>query len=899
MSKTRNNKRRRKGTPSNTARKRAGGPQDKSSLDRLLTAHRNDPGDIGAILDLAEFYETHDSQDELLKMLRPLEDNFTFDRPGDRLRFDRLMAFTFIRSKRYLEAERVVKHGLEGFPDSIDLYYCLAYLKTSMREYGEAIAASEKYLALFSTHDVEGSVPCQTATSSHRSQLLNFVATSYKELGDPDRAVVYFEEAITSDPANHLPYLNLASLLAQQQKIEKAEQVVKLGLDNCRQVHELRMVLEGYQKKTTVSACMIVKNEEDMLEECLLSIRDWVDEIVLVDTGSTDRTIEIAESYGARIFHQKWEGDFSKARNYSLEHASSDWIFIIDADERVVAEDVPQIIRFLNEGKHAFISVNVINIYGESEEMTTFLPSERFFKRELNLRYKGIVHNQLDVPPGLSAVRTPIRIKHYGYGLSPDKMLQKLARSRELLEKQLEQDPDNAFAHFNLAQLLRAGEKGFPEENASEIIRHAGRGVELTDPDKSNERHIHLMCIDQLAWTYFHTGQFDKAEQFSRQALEYKADYLDSLLLLGHISMRRYDFRQAIKRYETYLEVQASYDPGQELSNIILFHVDSRATAYYSLAVAWQGLGDTGRARENYEHVLKLNPTYLDANTRLGRLHIEENRIDEAEICFQRQLTHGETSLDAALGMAAIRDNREDHSSAEEYYLKALDLAPDDPVAVLKLARFYERIDRQSEATEHLERVVGRGLMDLGVEKELAALYFGLGEFEKAAETYGRLVTRNLGDAEILNDLGNCHFKQSKYEQAEKYYQKALECTPSLDLAYRNLGLTRIRLDQPKGAIWALERFLDVNPTESALLHLVAELYAETGDFESAIPYYEKYLTSHPDDPQGLFGISECYLHMGHTDSAILGYRRAVQIDPSFEAAQNRLNSLTETVGRS
>ena len=84
---------------------------------------------------------------------------------------------------------------------------------------------------------------------------------------------------------------------------------------------------------------MIVKNEEDCLGRCLKSVCDHVDEIIIVDTGSTDGTVEIAKSYGARIYHHPWENDFSKHRNQSLSYATGDWIFILDADEELFPED--------------------------------------------------------------------------------------------------------------------------------------------------------------------------------------------------------------------------------------------------------------------------------------------------------------------------------------------------------------------------------------------------------------------------------------------------------------------------------------------------------------------------------------------------------------------------------
>jgi cellulose synthase/poly-beta-1,6-N-acetylglucosamine synthase-like glycosyltransferase len=81
-------------------------------------------------------------------------------------------------------------------------------------------------------------------------------------------------------------------------------------------------------KKPTISLCMMVKNEEKFLPQCLDSVRNYVDEIIIVDTGSTDRTVEIAEKYTDKIYFHPWEEDFSKHRNQSISYATGDWIFI-------------------------------------------------------------------------------------------------------------------------------------------------------------------------------------------------------------------------------------------------------------------------------------------------------------------------------------------------------------------------------------------------------------------------------------------------------------------------------------------------------------------------------------------------------------------------------------------
>src|SRR5436190_22371274 len=104
---------------------------------------------------------------------------------------------------------------------------------------------------------------------------------------------------------------------------------------------DLKKLLKTVEKRKTpklnpgqkLSLCMIVKNESKHLANCLESVDGVVDEIIIVDTGSTDNTIEIAEKYGAKVFHYKWHDDFGAARNEALKYASGDWVLVLDADE--------------------------------------------------------------------------------------------------------------------------------------------------------------------------------------------------------------------------------------------------------------------------------------------------------------------------------------------------------------------------------------------------------------------------------------------------------------------------------------------------------------------------------------------------------------------------------------
>ena len=119
---------------------------------------------------------------------------------------------------------------------------------------------------------------------------------------------------------------------------------------------------------------------------------------------------------------------------------------------------------------------------------------------------------------------------------------------------------------------------------------------------------------------------------------------------------------------------------------------------------------------------------------------------------------------------------------------------------------------------------------------------------------------------------------------------------PSTPLAYRNLGVTLVRLGQPQAAISPLERYLEVNPEEPTIRQLLADQCRLGGDLESAIAQYENLLVSQPENAAALLGLSESYFLMGHRDAALLGFRRLLEIDPHCQSALDRVGQLTESV---
>ncbi|MDD2889882.1 MAG: glycosyltransferase family 2 protein, partial [bacterium] len=149
-------------------------------------------------------------------------------------------------------------------------------------------------------------------------------------------------------------------------------------------------------KKQSISLCMIVKDEEKNLPRCLDSFKDLVDEIIVVDTGSTDKTVEIAKSYGAKVYYFKWCDDFSAARNESLKYVTKEWILIIDADEYIDEENRKKIGTLLQNPEYDAYAISTRNFfipYSPAFDVNILI---RLFKNIPGICYSGVIHNDLE-----------------------------------------------------------------------------------------------------------------------------------------------------------------------------------------------------------------------------------------------------------------------------------------------------------------------------------------------------------------------------------------------------------------------------------------------------------------------------------------------------------------------
>lgn len=298
----------------------------------------------------------------------------------------------------------------------------------------------------------------------------------------------------------------------------------------------------------TLSLCMIVKNEQNNLPRCLESVKDIVDEMIIVDTGSADATIEIAESYKAKVYSFPWNGSFSDARNHGLKQAACDWFLIMDADEEMDKAS-HAIIRELIEKS----SDDIDAYYGESINYLGEIPGEdsilnmnlRLVRNRRGYFFSQAVHEQLwsniyAVNPSAKILEAGIKVYHYGY-LTDNLVFQnKRARNMELLEKQLEDNPDNGFTNFNMGNEYSA-----LGDNLQAVIYYE-RAYKNFNPNEGFSSKLllrMLICYQSL-------GRDEDFLRISKEALLCYPEFTDIEFLKGilYTSLSRYTL--AIKSFK-------------------------------------------------------------------------------------------------------------------------------------------------------------------------------------------------------------------------------------------------------------------------------------------------------------------------------------------------------------
>jgi tetratricopeptide (TPR) repeat protein len=435
-----------------------------------------------------------------------------------------------------------------------------------------------------------------------------------------------------------------------------------------------------------VSLCMIVKDEEENLPACLGSVADLVDEVIVVDTGSTDRTVAVAEQMGARVLHFPWVDNFAAARNESLRHATGEWIFWMDADDRLDEANrvkLRTLIAGLTDENAAFV-MKCLCLPDPVTKTSTEVDHLRLFRNHPDLRWQFRVHEQI-----LPAVRqrqadlrwSDVVIHHTGY---QDAALRahKLERDLRLLQLEDAENPNNPFVFFNLGSIYQE------QKRPTEALPLFRRSLELSDPSDSIVRKLYSL----IAQSHNQLGQAAEALTACRAGKAHFPDDIELLFQEGIALRNLGDLPGAKASWERALTTP----PGAHFASM---NVGLRGyLTRHNLATVNHDLGLHAEAEAQWRAILAERPDYEAAWLGLGEIYLSQQSWAELETVARNLETLPNGSLLALLLRGRSKLARKEFEDARNTFTEAASRYPGEvrPRQLLSHTYLQEGRDRQA-----------------------------------------------------------------------------------------------------------------------------------------------------------------------------------------------------------
>lgn len=379
---------------------------------------------------------------------------------------------------------------------------------------------------------------------------------------------------------------------------------------------------EGKEKpmKKTISQCMIVKNEEANIRSALSWGKEIVCEQIVVDTGSSDRTVEIAQEMGAKVFYFPWINDFAAAKNYAIEQAKGDWIAFLDADESFAPEEVskiPAILGVLPEDIDGVVT-GCMQL-DEKNHIVNGGTQLRLFANRPEIRYTGRIHETLARLDGkklnLIEVTQKLALFHTGYQDHNIISKAKFERNNELIQAILAEEPENYLYLGYLGDNYASSGK---IQEAEEAYQRAVQFIPATlDPSDLRSSYTYanylLVCLA--------LGKREKAEAIYQEAVERMPEESDFDCVMGEWCWRRHEEIQAIPYFERAIAKLEKYGS----FNKALKTTGKLVQIYHCLGEAYRKSGDIRQAVRSCTVILNADRQDLKALQTLLRCFQDQN----------------------------------------------------------------------------------------------------------------------------------------------------------------------------------------------------------------------------------------------------------------------------------
>lgn len=362
-----------------------------------------------------------------------------------------------------------------------------------------------------------------------------------------------------------------------------------------------------------LSICVITKNEEKNIGKCLNALSGYDFELVVVDTGSTDRTIEIVKNYTDNLFHFAWQEDFAAAKNFAISKASNEYVMVIDSDEyleKLTQKELDSLYRSIAafpDGVGRIRRHNVYNRNGEAKENREWL--NRIFSKE-KFHYQGRIHEQVEAKnkKEYKTYTTPFIIEHSGYDLNPQDRRKKTQRNIPLLKQELNYLEEGKDSKEELGGkipyvLYQLGKSYFMDEDYQSACTFFADGLSY-DLDPKLEYVIDM--VETYGYAMLNNHQ-PKNALFFENIYEEFGGSADFQFLMGLIYMNNEKYEKAVAEFKKAIRQKECRSVG----------VNSYS-AWYNIGVIYECLGKTQEAIDYYKKCGKYKPA-------LERLKINGN----------------------------------------------------------------------------------------------------------------------------------------------------------------------------------------------------------------------------------------------------------------------------------
>ena len=541
------------------------------------------------------------------------------------------------------------------------------------------------------------------------------------------------------------------------EKGRRAEELVKSHWDWAvvadKYLSRLRDLAEPHKssvrgaKGTTISLCMIVRDEERVLEQALVSAQPFFDEIIVVDTGSTDRTKEIAMKYASKVVDFEWVDSFAAARNESLKHATSDWIFWMDADDTLPPGSGAEIRRAAASapsGIDGFIvPVQFVEMDGS---FGTRVDHVKLFRNKPGIQFEGRIHEQILgslCMDGSAVARCGALVLHSGYDNSVEGQQKKKERDFKLLELDIRDRPNHPFVMFNF------GMTHFYAGDPKLAVKWLKKCVKLSKTEESHRRKAWVLLALSLA----KIGKRDEAVQVLKDAYAEYPDDAEIPFQLGCL-LRDQKLFDAAKSY--FVEV-LSKKPSTYLSSVDVGIYNYKTL--HNIGSIEHELDNFDEAKHWYKSALATAPHDIESAKSLAEISIITREWDTAK-----------------LGMEHIRVAQGESLPFAELFAKYQEARYGLDAAVR--ATRQNMVDNPQSQTWRL--VHARTLLSSGDVASAMPILEGL------------VID---GVAEAAYCLGICHIQLGQLEQALAWMQRANELNPSHEQTLNQISglMTAIR----------------------------------------------------------------------------------------------------------